>query len=100
MIRSYCHDAAIFSLPEAPLVLFSAHPFGGPLMDRFLESLQRSMRQTQRKVSVVYYDPICGDRFASAGFREIASHVLPKLHTFRNRRGKEFVIYENDVSRP
>ncbi len=97
VIKSYCHDAATFPLPETPLVLFFAHPFGDAVLDKFLQSLQRSMREKPRKVYVIYYDPICSDQFVGAGFREIGSQNLGTFNTFKNRLGKEFVIYENTV---
>jgi predicted RNA methylase len=96
VVKSHCLDAAKFSLPETPLVLFFAHPFGDAVLDKFLQSVQRSLRETPRRVYVIYYDPICSDQFVSAGFREIGSHNLPRINRFRNRRGKEFIVLEND----
>jgi SAM-dependent methyltransferase len=98
VIKSYCHDAATFPLPETPLVLFFAHPFGDAVLDKFLQSVQRSLRKKPRKVYVIYYDPICHDHFLNAGFSEIGSHKLPKFNRFRNRLGKEFVIFENHLA--
>jgi hypothetical protein len=111
VIKSFCHDAATFPLPETPLVLFFAHPFGEAVLEKFLQSVQRSLRENPRKVYVIYYDPICNDKWIAAGFREVdsqdlgTSQFLPKflysrlrwfeLNTFRNSLGKEFVIYEN-----
>ncbi len=111
VIKSFCHDAVTFPLPEAPLVLFFAHPFGQAVLEKFLQSVQRSLQEHPRKVYVIYYDPICSDQWVDAGFREVhsqdlgTSQFLPKffysrlrwfeLNTFRNSLGKEFVIYEN-----
>lgn len=113
VIRSYCHDAATFPLPKTPLVLFFAHPFGEVVLDNFLKSVQRSLREKPRKIYVIYYDPICSAQFLNAGFKQVASQdlstrqFLPKffytrlswfeLNTFRNRMGMEFVIYENSL---
>ena len=97
VIKSYCHDAATFTLPEAPLVLFFAHPFGDAVLEKFLQSLQRSLRENPRKVYVIYYDPICNDQFVNAGFSEIGSHNLARFNTFHNRLGKEFIIYDNNL---
>ena len=111
VIKSFCHDAATFPLPETPLVLFFAHPFGEAVLEKFLQSVLRSLQEKPRKVYVIYYDPICSDQWVDAGFRELdsqdlgTSQLLPKffynrlrwfeLNTFRNSLGKEFVIYEN-----
>lgn len=110
-IRSHCHDATTFPLPEAPLVFFFAHPFGGAVLDRFLEHVRASVRRAPRPVYVIEYDPVYRDRFPEAGFREVFARdmddgdFLPDVfyrleffsrHTFRNRKGKEFVIYELD----
>jgi hypothetical protein len=100
VIKSICHDAATFPLPDSPLVLFFAHPFGGEVLKGFLLNLQQSLRKNPRKVFVIYYDPICRDEFLDAGFRQIGSHDLPRFNSFRNRLGKEFVILENHAAAP
>jgi len=115
VVRSHCHDAATFSLPEAPLVFFFAHPFGGTVLDSFLEHVRRSLREAPRAAYIIEYDPVYRERFRDAGFREIytcdmgAAEFLPSFfykiewfdrNTFRNRNGKEFVIYEAADPRP
>jgi predicted RNA methylase len=109
-IRSCYHDATTFPLPETPLVLFFAHPFGDAVLDKFLQNVHRSLREKPRRVYIIEYDPVYRDQFRDAGFRETggqnlgAAQFLPKLfyrlkwfetNTFRNRLGREFVIYEN-----
>jgi hypothetical protein len=110
-VRSVCHDAAEFPLPKRPLVLFFAHPFGESVIRKFLDWVDRSLTRAPRKIYLIYFDPICGAMFAGGRFREFAScdlphrTILPKffytrlrwfeLIGFRNRDGKEFVIYES-----
>lgn len=109
-IKSFCHDAVTFPLPITPLVLFFHHPFGEIVLNRFLESVRISLQDHPRKIYVIYYDPICGETFANAGFREVASQVrgstnLPRevghkrplwlsRIAFHNSLGEEFAIYE------
>ena len=107
-VQSYCHDATTFQFPEAPLVLFFAHPFHGSVLERFFEILRRSLRANPRDVCIIEYDPVYRDQFQAAGFPEIGGQdmgegqFLPEIfyklewfkrHTFRNRKGKEFVTY-------
>jgi hypothetical protein len=110
-LRSVCHDAATYSLPLAPLVLFFAHPFGDKILREFLAHLGQSMKSAPREVYVVYYDPICGDLFEAAGFCEVDGHALPskqllpefvytrlrwfELIGFRNRKGREYTIFRS-----
>ena len=110
-IKAVCADAATFSLPELPLVLFFAHPFGNSVLEQFLGNLHRSLKATPRKIYVIYYDPICGDLFEKAGFREVEGRglqvrrVVPDfllnplgwfaVTGFANRRAMEYLIYEN-----
>ncbi len=110
VIKSYCHDAATFPIPETPLVLFFHDPFSEVVLDKFLQNVQSSLREKPRKVYVIEYDPVYRDQFGDAGFSEIGGQTLgtaqflPKffytlkwfeLNTFRNRLGQEFVIYEH-----
>jgi SAM-dependent methyltransferase len=110
VVKSCCRDAAKFPIPEAPLVLFFHDPFSEVVLDKFLQNVQRSLREKPRRVYVIEYDPVYRDQFRNAGFSEIgcqnlgAAQFLPKffyklkwleLNTFRNRLGKEFGIYAN-----
>jgi hypothetical protein len=89
-------------------MLFFAHPFGGSVLDRFFENLRRSLQATPRDVCIIEYDPVYRDRFQAAEYLEIggqdmgAKQFLPEVfyklewfdrNTFRNRHGKEYVIY-------
>ena len=110
-IRAVCHDAAAFPLPDRPLVLFFAHPFGETVIRKFLQGIDETLTRLPRKIYLIYYDPICGAMFRGGRFREFKScdlpnkAVLPKffytrlrwfeLIGFRNREGKEFVIFES-----
>jgi SAM-dependent methyltransferase len=110
-VRSVCHDAAAYPFPERPLVLFFAHPFGESVIEKFLEGIDETLTRAPRKIYLIYYDPICGDMFRGGRFREFTSCDLPnktilprffytrlrwfELIGFRNREGKEFVIFES-----
>lgn len=113
-IKSVCADAVTFSLPEAPLVLFFHHPFGGSTLEKFLQGVQRSLKSHPRNIKVIYGDPIDGELFEKAGFQKIGSKALRKSTVFRkfvlrhvgwfpivgnnNQQGMEYVIYDNVVN--
>lgn len=42
-----CGDAAEFSLPDAPLVIYPFNPFSGLILSRVLSNLERSGRSTR-----------------------------------------------------
>jgi len=60
-------DAAEFFLPLEPLVLFLYHPFARPVMERFVERLRTSLRETPRTVYVVYINPELHSVLSDAG---------------------------------
>ena len=91
-------------------MLFFHDPFSEVVLAKFLQNVQRSLRENPRRVYVIEYDPVYHDQFRAAGFNEIggpnlaAAQFLPNFlymlkwlerNTFRNRLGKEFVIYEH-----
>jgi SAM-dependent methyltransferase len=50
-------DAAEFSMPEGPLVLYMYNPFREPVLRQVLENLRRSLAQQPRPVLIVYVNP-------------------------------------------
>ncbi len=50
-------DAAEFTFPAEPLVLFFYHPFCKPVLKQVLRNLQVSLRQYPRAVYLVYINP-------------------------------------------
>jgi predicted RNA methylase len=61
-------DAALFELPEAPLVVYLYNPFGEQTLHAVREELERSMRESPRPVVVAYYNPVHRDVFDSSAW--------------------------------
>jgi hypothetical protein len=71
-------DAADFSLPEEPLVLYFFNPFPAEVLARVLANVKESLSRAPRRVYLLFYAPVRRgtpwDRrpvFASSGFLEV-----------------------------
>jgi hypothetical protein len=51
-------DAADFSLPDEPLVLYFFNPFPEPVLERVLSNLRGSLARAPRRVYVLFYAPV------------------------------------------
>jgi hypothetical protein len=71
-LRSVCMDAADFIIPEEPIVVFLNNPFVGPVLDRMVANLRRSLEQVPRSCFVLYFHPFHINVFEAAGFRRIS----------------------------
>ena len=60
---SLCMDAAEFSIPETPCVLYFYNPFRGETMDRVLSNIQASLTRAPRPLFLVYVNPVLHDVF-------------------------------------
>ena len=52
-----CGDATEIELPRGPLVILLYHPFAAPVMRRFLDRVQRSLRDEPREIWIIYANP-------------------------------------------
>ncbi|MFZ0769824.1 MAG: class I SAM-dependent methyltransferase [Candidatus Sulfotelmatobacter sp.] len=57
-IESICGDAAEFSFPVEPIVLFLFNPFPESGLRRVIANLEQSLRQHPRKIYVLYHNPL------------------------------------------
>ena len=62
-IRIVVGDATRFQLPAGNLVLFLYNPFGDEAMKIVSEAIGNALKEEQRIVYVVYYNPVSGHRF-------------------------------------
>lgn len=51
-------DAATFTLPATPLVLYLYNPFGAPVIRAVLDNLERSLETNPRDVRILYFEPV------------------------------------------
>lgn len=56
-------DATAFPLPVGDFVLFLYNPFGRTLIGKVVANVEAALRAGQRRVYIVYYNPVFGDRF-------------------------------------
>jgi SAM-dependent methyltransferase len=57
-IESVCVDACKFEFPDEPLVLYLFNPLPESGLVMFLESLERSVRESPRPVFLLYHNPV------------------------------------------
>jgi SAM-dependent methyltransferase len=63
-------DAAAYVFPAEPFVLFLFNPFGGTVVARVRDNLERSLRQSPRQGYVIYVNAKHRQVFDDAGFLE------------------------------
>jgi SAM-dependent methyltransferase len=61
-------DAATIEIPAGPLVIFLYNPFGEPVMRRVVDNVDRSLRNAERPVVVLYVNPRFAEPWLDAGF--------------------------------
>jgi SAM-dependent methyltransferase len=77
---SLCMDAAEFSIPETPCVLYFYNPFRGETMDRVLSNIQASLTRAPRPLFLVYVNPVLHDVFMrKPGMRLIKGGVVQRV---------------------
>jgi len=57
-VESICADAANFTLPAEPLLLYLFNPFPESNLRRFVANLERSLRGRPRPAFVIYHNPL------------------------------------------
>lgn len=65
-IKSIWGDASTFDIPKAPLVIFLHNPFDDKVMRAVLAHLERSLKESPRKIYVWYIKPECRQVFDGA----------------------------------
>ncbi len=80
-IRVLCEDALDFCIPQGKSLLYFYNPFPENSMRRILENVQRALNENFRKITIVYYNPRCGELFDAAEF------LTPM------KKGRQYSIY-------
>jgi SAM-dependent methyltransferase len=80
-LQSICADAADFSLPAEPTVLYLFNPFPEAGLRRLIANLERSLQDDPRPFYVLYHNPLL-------------AHVLEERNLFKKVSGThQFAIY-------
>jgi SAM-dependent methyltransferase len=85
-VESLCIDAVSFFIPEEPVVLFFANPFGRRIMESVRDNLVRSYEGNPRSIVVIYSTPRDSDIWDAVGFLS--------RHAWSSVEGREYVIYK------
>jgi hypothetical protein len=67
-LQSICADAAQFSFPAGPLLIYLFNPFPESVLRRVLANLRRALDENPRTAYVIYYNPQHADILAEAGY--------------------------------
>ena len=71
-----CCEAREFKLPVEPLVIFMFDPFPPDILREVLGGIERSVRESSRRVLIAYQNPISEDVFREfASFKKIAGTI-------------------------
>lgn len=83
-----CDDALNFKINNETNVFFFFNPFDEVVMLQIVKNILFSVRQNQRKIFVVYINPLHKEIFLSAGFEE--EYYFKKMHYL------EFIILSKE----
>lgn len=82
--RNYCEDAINYPVQDDDNVFFFFNPFDEIVLLQVVKNILASLKRNQRKIFVVYINPVHKEIFLSAGFEE--EYLLKKMEYL------EFVI--------
>lgn len=88
IVESRLADALSFEWPCEPTVLFLFNPFPEWVLQQFLERLRISLRESPRKVWVVYHNPVLRALLLETAFLNEVSYSL------------QAAMFTNDVPEP
>ncbi len=77
-IELVCADATEWDFPPQPSVFFLYHPFGAPVMTRFIDRLLQSHAASPREISVIYLNHQHLDLWERTGRFIIERHLNGK----------------------
>jgi SAM-dependent methyltransferase len=67
-IQAICGDAVEFPLPGGPLVIYLYNSFGANLMELVRENVRKALEAAQRRVVLLYFNPVHVDIWDNARF--------------------------------
>ncbi|MHC4981625.1 MAG: class I SAM-dependent methyltransferase [Planctomycetota bacterium] len=90
-VRIVCADAAAYAVPGDVTVVYLYNPFEGRLLTKVLENLRRSLEAAQRRLYLIFKNPVHLDKLCG---------VIPWLSArdqFKCVTGHRCVIYESTI---
>lgn len=82
-----CVDAADFQFGNGDIVLYLYNPFRMNTMVAVVDNLLSSMRRQDRKIVIIYLNPVCAELIDKAEFiqrRSSGTYGLNKYHVYDN----------------
>jgi len=73
-----CEDAAIYKIEKDQTIFFFFNPFDEVVMLKAVRNILSSLKESERKIYIIYANPVHKEIFLSAGFEE--DYYLKKLH--------------------
>jgi SAM-dependent methyltransferase len=67
-IEIVCEDAAEFTLPVGPLILFMFNPFSSVVMDRVVHNVIESYQVEKRRIVIVYFNALFTTKWDAVNF--------------------------------
>ncbi|MEO8721562.1 MAG: class I SAM-dependent methyltransferase [Ginsengibacter sp.] len=84
-----CEDAVNYSIKNNDTVFFFFNPFDEVIMLRVVKNILSSIKKNQRKIYVVYVNPLHEEIFLSAGFEE--------EYYYKRMNYLEFIVLTKEV---
>jgi SAM-dependent methyltransferase len=96
-IEVHCADATVFPLPHGRLVLYLFNPFGAPILQKFLNGLEESLRGEPREIWVIYHYPVHQFLMLQCGFLEPVK-TTDEFSLFRHMPANNAALMESGKS--
>jgi hypothetical protein len=81
-LQSECVDAALYPIPEDPIVFFFYHPFEQQIMVKVLDNIRRSFEGHPREMYLLYHNPVLSSFLDGTGFLA------------RIKSGDDYIVYK------
>jgi SAM-dependent methyltransferase len=84
-LESICANAAQFSFPAGPLLIYLFNPFPESVLRCVLANLRRALDENPRTAYVIYYNPQLADVVAEAGYLQklAGTHQYSIFRTYK-----------------
>ena len=96
-IETVCGDAAAFSLPTEPLIIYMYNPFKASILSQVLDNIKASLEQP-RQILIIYQNPLHRNLLDTANFLELKNYHHYRDQLFRKRPTGRVAIYQSIVT--
>jgi predicted RNA methylase len=86
-IEIRCEDMVASNLSEGT-IYYMFNPFGAETMCHVLQTIKHSLETAPRKITIIYYNPVCADLFHAAEW-------LKQIDEFKTLTGRRVTFWKN-----